>query len=112
MARRIGIVLGLLLIAVAIAVALRGVDWSALRHASPWQLAALLVLMLLNIALTAALNWLVTRSFDARPPVSLSRMTLLIGASGLLNYLWNAGTLSRAAYLRARHGLPLRQSAV
>lgn len=109
-----GLILAAALLAAAILVAVRQVDWTVLRHASPWQLGALGAAAAGNVVLTAALFWAVTRSFDARPGVGLGRMMALIAVSNVLNYLplIRAGLLGRAAYLKARHELPLRQSVV
>lgn len=107
--------LGLGLLAAAVVVAVRGVeDWTVLARADPGQLALLLVAVGANLVLTAALFWVVTRSFDAEPTVSPGRMTALIAASHLLNYLplIRAGLVGRAAYLRVHHALPVAQSVV
>ncbi len=104
-------VLGAVLLLGAIAVAVRQPDWSALREASPAWAALLGGIVLVNLLTLGLLNWIVTRSFDANPPVGLTRMAALIAASALLNYLpLRPGLLGRAAYLKLHHALPLRQS--
>lgn len=110
--RATAIALGGMLIVAAIAYAVAGYDWSALLDAPPQWVALLAAGVAVNLLLTAMLFWVITRSFDAHPPVGLGRMTALICVSGLLNYLplLRPGLLGRAAYLKWRHGLPLRQS--
>lgn len=107
-----GYVLGLTLLLVAIVFAARGVQWSVIRAANPWQLLLLAIAVIGNLALTSVLFWQVTLSFDAQPRVSLWTMTKLIAVSGLLNYVpvVRPGLWARAAYLKAKHGLPLHQS--
>ena len=102
---------GVALLIGAIVVAARDVDWSQLQNAEPWQIAALVAGVMLNLFLTGLLWWAVTLSFDAKPRVPISRMLALVAASGLLNYLpLRPGLFGRAAYLKAKHNLPLRQS--
>lgn len=110
--RRWAYALGVLLVLLAGAMAWPGVDLTALKQAPGWSFFAIGGLVLLNLVLTAALFWSVTKSFDAQPPVPLGRMTTLIALSGLLNYIpvIRAGLWGRAAYLKARHGLPVHQS--
>ncbi len=111
--RPVGWVVGLLLIGVAVYIAARQADFGPLASASPWTLAALAGLVVANLIVTAALFQIVTRSFDADPPVGHAVMFKLICASGLLNYLpLRAGLIGRAAYLKAKHNLPLRQSVI
>jgi len=103
--------LGIALVVAALGVALWGVDWQALREAGPWALPALASLVLLNVLLTGTLFWAVTLPFDARPTVPWWLTVKLIAASALLNYLpLRVGLIGRAAWLKASHGLPLRQS--
>ena len=110
--RTAAIALAGVLILTAIAYAVAGYDWSVLRDAPLQWVATLAVCVAANLLLTAMLFWVITRSFDAQPPVGLMRITALICLSGLLNYLpfIRPGLLGRAAYLKYRHGLPLRQS--
>ena len=111
--RAILILVGVVAFVLAVVFALRGADFSALAEASPWQLMGLAAGVIVNLLLTSVLFWLVTRQFDARPPVSLGRMIQLILSSSVLNYLpLRAGLFSRAAYLKAKHQLPLKQSGV
>jgi uncharacterized membrane protein YbhN (UPF0104 family) len=109
--RPVGWVVGLLLMMAAVFIAVRQADFGPLMTASPWTLLAIAALVMANLIVTAALFQIVTRSFDAEPPVGHGTMFKLICASGLLNYLpLRAGLLGRAAYLKAKHNLPLRQS--
>lgn len=112
--RIMGLVVAVALLAAAVWVATAQVDWTVLREASPWQLATVGAAVVVNIGLTAALFWTITCSFDTRPAVDLSRMAALIAVSNLLNYLplIRAGLFGRAAYLKAKHQLPLHQSVV
>lgn len=112
-ARFVGLVLGVALLSAAAFFAWRHVDVSLLKHAEPWQVTAILAAVVANILATSALFWVATKSFDADPPVTWREMRSLVAASGLLNYLGlQAGSIGRAAYLRARHGLPVMQSVV
>ena len=107
----LALLLGLALLIGAIAMAARDVDWSQLQNAQPWQVAVLVLGVLLNLFLTGLLWWTVTLSFDAKPRVPVGRMLALVAASGLLNYLpLRPGLFGRAAYLKAKHNLPLRHS--
>lgn len=109
--RALGLALGLLLLGGAIAFALGRADWAQLQRAAPAQAFQLAGAILVNLFLTALLFWVVTLSFDAKPAVGLGRMLALISASALLNYLpLQAGSIGRAAYLKLRNDLPLRQS--
>ncbi|MEM6458111.1 MAG: lysylphosphatidylglycerol synthase domain-containing protein [Planctomycetota bacterium] len=113
--RTAGWVLGLGLLAGAVVFAAVGVAGSGLEVAvneSPGALSAVVGLVGVNLLLTAALFWAVTRGFDAEPPVPYGRMLALTAASGLLNYVpaVRAGLWGRAAYLRRFHGLAVRQS--
>lgn len=112
--RAAGAVAGFLLLTLAIGYAVRGVDLSVLRRASPGAFVALAGLVAANLLLTAGLFWSVTRSFGTTPPVGLKTMTALIAVSSVLNYIpvVRAGLWGRAAYLKKYHGLPMRQSVV
>lgn len=102
---------GVALTAAAVVFAFRGGDTSALWRAEPWRVAALLGAAAMHLFITGVLFWAVTLSFDASPRVSVGRMSALIAASSLLNYLpLYAGLIGRAAYLKSLHKLPLRQS--
>ncbi|MCC7191862.1 MAG: flippase-like domain-containing protein [Phycisphaeraceae bacterium] len=106
-----GLALGMVLVAAAAWFALRHVDLSLLKSAAPWQVTAILTAVVANILVTATLFWVVTKSFDTHPPVTWTQMRALVAASGLLNYLGiQAGSISRAAYLKARNNLPVMQS--
>lgn len=105
---------GLALLAAAVAFAAAEFDWQVLREAEPAHLLALAALVAINLALTGLLFCVVTRNFDLTKPVGPVRMTALIAASMLVNYLPlpRMGLVGRTAYLKARHGLAVRQSAV
>jgi hypothetical protein len=112
-ARLAALAVGLALLAWSVHYAGRQVDASVLRQADPAAVLGIAAAVLANLVLTGVLFWLVTRPFDARPTVGLVPMTALIAASALLNYLpLRPGLLGRAAYLKVRHDLPLRQSAM
>lgn len=84
-----------------------------LADARPWQIAAVTAAVVFNLLITAAIWWVITLSFDARPGVGMGRMLALICTSALLNYLpMRPGLLGRAAYLKIKHALPFRQSLV
>jgi uncharacterized membrane protein YbhN (UPF0104 family) len=106
------LILGLGLVGGAVVSALWHADFAAVKHAAPWWAAALGGAVLANLYLTALVFWVVTRSFDAAPPVTLGRMWHLTCASTLLNYipLVRAGLVGRTAYLMVHHKLPLRQA--
>lgn len=89
----------------------RQVDWSALKQITPSHWLLMIAAVLANLLLTGAMFWAVTLCFDAKPRVTYWRMTLLITASALLNFLpLRPGLLGRAAVLKAHHQLPVRQS--
>jgi len=102
---------GGLLLAGAVWVASREVPWQRLAEADPRLALAVAGGVLANVGLSGLLFWVVTRSFDASPVVPLGRMQALIAASALLNYLpLRPGLLGRAAFLKWRHRLSVRQS--
>ncbi|MCC6581405.1 MAG: flippase-like domain-containing protein [Phycisphaeraceae bacterium] len=106
-----GYVVGAALTAAAVAMAIRSTPWETLRHADPGWLSLLALTVAVNLALAGAMFWCVTLSFDARPRVGLAKMTALMAISAMLNYLpMRPGLMGRAAYLKVKHGLPLRQS--
>lgn len=110
-ARWLALAAGLALLGAAVATATTKVDFSALGAAPWWAAPAMGLAILANLALTAALFGAVTRCFDADPPVDAGRMFQLICVSGVLNYLpLRPGLFGRAAYLKLRHQLPIRQS--
>ena len=99
------------MLAAAVVVAVTEVDWRVLADAPWWAVPTMALAVLANLVLTAGLFQVITRSFDAVPPVGRGRMFALICASSLLNYLpLRPGLLGRAAYLKLRHQLPVRQS--
>ena len=102
---------GVALVAVAVWKGLSGVDLERLVAAPRLPLLAMGVAVLATIGMGGLMFWVVTRSFDARPPVGLGRMTHLISASALLNYVpLRPGLIGRAVYLNRLHGLPLVHS--
>ncbi len=110
--RRVGLVLGVALLAAAVGYALWGVNLSLLRQADPLWLVLLAAGVLVNLLLTGLLFWVITLSFDAQPKVTLSKMLQLVSASALVNYLplgW-PGPVARSAYLKLKHNMPVRQS--
>jgi hypothetical protein len=109
-------VLGLALVAGAVVSAVhqgRGA-LAHVRHAPAWLVGASVAMVLANLFLTAAIFHVVTRSFDADPPVRLRRMWDLTCAATLLNYLplLRAGMVGRTAYLKLRHALPIHQGII
>ncbi|MEX0777729.1 MAG: hypothetical protein WD042_18655 [Phycisphaeraceae bacterium] len=110
--RWVGLLFGLALAAWAMVLASRQIDLAVFTVANLSTLAAMAALVLGSLLLTAGLFWVITLSFDTTPRVSLLRMTQLIGASALINYLplgW-PGPVARSAYLKVRHAMPVRQS--
>ena len=109
-----GTVLGLALLAGAVAVAARGVDVAALRAAPVWVLPAIAAGVGVNLLATAALMLLITRGFPGGEAVRWGEMVALTAWSGLLNYVpvIRAGLWGRAAYLKRVHGLAVRDSVV
>ncbi len=102
---------GVVLTCAAIVVAARGVDWSALSAAEPWQIAVLLAAVAGNLLITGLIFWVITLSYDATPRVPARVMFWLIAASALLNYLpLRPGLLGRSAYLKMKYNLPIAQS--
>jgi hypothetical protein len=80
-------------------------------QAKPWQMAVLPATVVGNLLITSLIFWVITRSYDARPKVPATEMFWLISASALLNYLpLRPGLLGRAAYLKLKYDLPVRQS--
>lgn len=115
LARWLGFAVGLALLLAAV--------WSVTRHADAmlrlrhsagampaWAFVLLLVIPLLNWLLTSCVFTALTR---ARVAVGAGRMTALIGASWLLNYLpLSPGLFARVAYQKAALGVPVRTSAL
>ena len=111
--RLIGLGAGVAMLAWALAMAIRRVDLRLLGQAQAGELMVLAVAVGANLFLSGLLFWAITLVFDAQPPVRLTRMTQLLCASWLINYLpFHPGWIGRAAYLKNRHDLPLTQSAV
>ena len=107
----LALTLGVGLLVAAILMAALKVDWSRLGEAEPWHVAALAACVAVNLVLSGVLWWSVTLSFDAKPVVPFGKMFALVCASGLLNYLpLRPGLVGRAAYLKMKHNLPVRQS--
>lgn len=111
--RRAGMVISLLLILAAVGVAAWKVDLSVILHAKPWQAAVMIGAVLVNLLAGGALFWVVTLSFDANPRCGLWRMTSLVSASALINYLpMRPGIAGRAAFMKLQHNLPIHQSMI
>ena len=111
--RLIGLGAGVAMLAWALAMAMRLVDLRPLGQAQAGELTVLAIAVGANLFLSGLLFWAITLAFDAQPPVRLTRMTQLLCASWLINYLpFHPGWIGRAAYLKRRHDLPLAQSAV
>lgn len=109
--RPLALCAGLALLIAAVLTAGKVANWSAIVQAPAWTIPAMAAALLANLLLTAALFWVITRSFDAQPPVGVQRMFQLTCASSLLNYLpLRPGLLGRAAYLKREHQLPMAQS--
>ncbi len=107
----LALAIGIVLLVGAILMAATEVNWEQLREAEPWQLVALVGLVCANLFFSGLLWWSVTLSFDAKPRVGFGRMLALVCASGLLNYLpLRPGLVGRAAFLKMKHNLPVRQS--
>jgi hypothetical protein len=100
-----------LLVACAV-VAFRGTgdQWGHIRQANPWDAAAMLALVVASILLNGWVLWVMTKPFERGSPVRLAEMTALVGATCLLNFAMRAGMISRAAYLKKRHGITYRGS--
>jgi uncharacterized membrane protein YbhN (UPF0104 family) len=108
----IALAVGVVLLVGAIMMAVTQVNFEQLKQARPWQVGALVAAVIANLLVSGVLWWSVTLSFDAKPAVNFGRMFALVCASGLLNYLpLRPGLFGRAAYLKMKHNLPLRQSA-
>jgi len=106
-----GYAAGVGLIAGAIYLAAGEVDWAVLANTSPTMIVAFVILIAVNLLVAASIFQVVTRSFDADPPVPDVVMLALIASSALLNYLpMRPGLITRAAYLKWRHRLPIVQS--
>lgn len=76
--------------------------------ASPWLIAAALLLPALNWLIMSLSLWSLMNRFGRVP---LGEMTCLIGAGWLLNYLpMRPGLLGRVAYHKAVHSIPIRDS--
>lgn len=82
--------------------------WENTRQSPLWMLALALALPLANYAVVSVSFWVQTRRLG---PVRLGEMTALIGAAWLLNFLpLRVGMISRLAYHRAYHGIPIASS--
>ena len=113
-ARAAGWALGLALLAALLAWAagpLRAAS-AGLTPADAFPLAGAAACVLASLAATSLLLSGLLRLFEHAPPVPRFTMFRLVVLSGLLNGLPlpRAGLWGRAAYLKARHGLSLRDS--
>ncbi|MBY0312479.1 MAG: lysylphosphatidylglycerol synthase domain-containing protein [Phycisphaerales bacterium] len=104
---------GLLLIIAAIwVVATQGdslrAAWGSIQDASPWHIAAVLLLPLSSMVITTTIFWLLTRRLGR---VSWWEMSALIGSAWLLNMLpFKPGLIGRIAYHKAISGIPIAKS--
>ncbi|MCK4872360.1 MAG: flippase-like domain-containing protein [Phycisphaerales bacterium] len=83
------------------------------RIADPdWRIiAALLLCIIINFALTSIMYWLLTKRYAKDRPLTLAAMTMLISAAALLNYLpMRAGMVGRVAYQKTRFGISYADS--
>ena len=108
--RLLAAALGVVLILGAVIYAAANFTWPAGARLAPLPLAGIAALVLFNLALSAALWWLIVRSLDADPPVTVGKMWHLTAAIEVLGYLPLAAWGSRAIYLRLWHAVPVRQS--
>ena len=107
------VIVGLLLVLAAAGYVLWKVDLHPILQAKPWQAAVMIAAVLVNLLAGGALFWIVTRSFDANPKCGFWRMTCLVSASALLNYLpLRPGIAGRAAFMKVHHNLPIGQSMI
>lgn len=84
--------------------------WTSLRAAPFWMIIALVLLPLVNWALTSVVFWLLTRQHGR---VGLGEMAALIGSAWLLNMLpMKPGLVARVAYHRAISSISIVQSTV
>lgn len=105
--------LGLGLLVACLGYALYKGEWDRLQQASPFHLAGLCVLILASLSMNALLFQLALRPMEQqRPLVGWGLWQVLMAASALLNYLPKAGLVGRMAYLKKRHDIPLRASAL
>lgn len=82
-----------------------------LLNASFEQLATMAGFVLASIAINGYVFWAILKPFENKKPVGLVRMTQLIAATSLLNYLpMRAGLVGRAAYLKKYHDVGYRVS--
>lgn len=104
---------GLLLIIAAIwVVATQGdslrAAWHSIQNASPWLIAAVLLLPLSSMVITTTIFWLLTRRLGR---VGWWEMSALIGSAWLLNMLpFKPGLIGRIAYHKAISGIPISKS--
>lgn len=102
-----------LVVAAIVVVSRAGVDLPRIRalvsDAPPDLLVAAVTLPLANLALSAAVFWVLTVRFGR---VGFGEMCALIGAAWLLNYLpLRPGLVGRVAYHRAVNGIPVASGA-
>jgi hypothetical protein len=83
--------------------------WDAIRGAPPWLILAALLLPLLDLLITSAAFWVLTRRFGR---VGYAEMSALIGAAWLLNHLpLRPGLFGRVAYHKTVNNIRVRDSA-
>jgi uncharacterized membrane protein YbhN (UPF0104 family) len=87
--------------------------WENLRNADPIDALLMMLMLVASIGLNGWVFELVLRPFTPTRPVGVMRMSGLIAASSLLNYLpMRAGMIGRVAYLKKRHGIGYKASVV
>jgi uncharacterized membrane protein YbhN (UPF0104 family) len=87
--------------------------WENLRNADPIDALLMMLMLVASIGLNGWVFDLVLRPFTPTKPVGVMRMSGLIAASSLLNYLpMRAGMIGRVAYLKKRHGVGYKASVV
>lgn len=104
--------IGLVSLILAVILAWSQMNWQAIEQVRWHILAVMAMLVVINQMLAVTMFWVVTRSFDTKPPVRWVNMLDLLCASAVVNYLpLRPGLLARAAYLKIYHQLPWIQSA-
>jgi uncharacterized membrane protein YbhN (UPF0104 family) len=82
--------------------------WRSISVASPWLMAAALVLPVVNLAIVSLSFWLLMRGAGR---ISPGEMFVVIGAAWLLNFVpMRPGLVGRVAYHRMVNGIPVRWS--
>ncbi len=103
-----GLAAGVLLLGASIATAITKADWSHALEAQPAQAALLMGLVFLSLICNALMFQIALHPFAGGDRIGTARWQALMYASAVLNYLPKAGLLGRVAYLKARHGVAVR----